>query len=166
MAPEAFERLYAMHAKPLLAFLVYRTGDVAFAEDILADTFERALKSGRSYDPRRGRQKTWLYSIALNRLSDLQRRKSAEHRALEQVTATTGAAYDSHAESLEERDALSSALASLSDEELEAIALRYGADLTIREVAIVSRTGTTTVKARIHGALMKLRDELGQADVS
>ena len=42
---DQFERLYAEHAQPLFAFLTYRTGDRVQAEDLLADTFERALRA-------------------------------------------------------------------------------------------------------------------------
>jgi len=35
-----FERLYAAEAQGLFAFLAYRTGDRALAEDLLADAFE------------------------------------------------------------------------------------------------------------------------------
>ena len=39
-----FERLYDAHAGQLLAFLIFRTGDRALADDLLADTFERVLR--------------------------------------------------------------------------------------------------------------------------
>jgi len=53
-----FERLFAEQAAPLLAFLTYRTGDAALAEDVLADAFERALQARARFDPRRASQKT------------------------------------------------------------------------------------------------------------
>src|SRR4051812_29564462 len=89
MAPvqhDVFERLYAEHAGPLLAFLTYRTGDGALAEDLLADTFERVLRARRRFDPRKGSEKTWLYTIALNLLRDNARRQAAEQRSMEQVS--------------------------------------------------------------------------------
>jgi DNA-directed RNA polymerase specialized sigma24 family protein len=49
-----FERLYAEHSAPLLAFLVYRVGERAAAEDLLADTFERVLTARRGFDRRKG----------------------------------------------------------------------------------------------------------------
>jgi RNA polymerase sigma-70 factor, ECF subfamily len=85
MREAEFEELYAKHAQPLLAFLAYRTGDRAMAEDVLADTFERVLRARRRFDPRRGSKRTWLYSIALNVLRDAVRRREAELRALERV---------------------------------------------------------------------------------
>ena len=161
MRREAFERLYAEHARGLLAFLVYRTGDVGVAEDILADTFERVLERGGSFDARRGSEKTWLYSIALNRLRDHARRREAEARALERVVSGGGGGHASDTDVVEERDAVLKGLMRLSDEEREAVALRYGADLSIKEIAKLVRRPTTTVKGRLYHALRKLRDELG-----
>jgi RNA polymerase sigma factor (sigma-70 family) len=159
---QAFERLYSAHAAPLLAFLVYRTGDLQLAEDILADTFERVLKRAGSFDPRRGSEKTWLYTIALNRLRDHTRRAAAESRSLERLAVPTHRNATSTSDLVEDRDALARALKRLSAEEHEAVALRYGADLTIREIATIVRTPTTTVKGRLYHALRKLRAELGK----
>jgi RNA polymerase sigma-70 factor, ECF subfamily len=156
MRDDDFEELYAEHASALLAFLVYRTGDRALAEDVLADTFERVLHARRRFDPRRGSRKTWVYSIALNRLRDQLRRRDAERRALERVGTP---AEDSAAplDRLETRDELARALALLSDEEREALALRYGADLTVPEIAKLTGEKLTTVEGRVYRALRKLR---------
>src|ERR671917_2523930 len=95
-----FERLYEQEAQGLFAFLAYRTGDRALAEDLLADTFERALRSRARFNPRRGSQKTWLYAIALNLLRDHARRAAAEGRALERTGVHAGVADDARVESL------------------------------------------------------------------
>ena len=65
-----FDRLYAEHAESLLSFLALRTGDRALAEDVFADTFERVLRKRGTFDRRRGSEKAWLYTIALNLLRD------------------------------------------------------------------------------------------------
>src|SRR3954469_18380152 len=90
MRQETFERLYGEHAERLLAFLIYQTNDRSLAEDVMVDTFERVLRSRRPFDPRRGSEKTWLYSIALNLVRDHARRRSAEARAYERVEAGGG----------------------------------------------------------------------------
>lgn len=159
MADDRFESLYEEHASPLLGFLVYRTGDRALAEDVLADTFERVLRSRRRFDPRRGSAKTWIYSIALNRLRDLMRRRDAEQRAVERAAA--GLAMESPGlGALDDREALAAGLARLSEEEREAVSLRYGADLTIPEVARVTGTKVTTAEGRVRRGLEKLREHL------
>lgn len=161
MREQQFERLYAEHAGPLLAFLDYRTGDRALAEDLLADTFERALKSRRRFDPRRGAEKAWLYTIALNLLRDHSRRSAAKERALEQVTADKSREpLFSHMEPVEERDAVRRALKVLTPEEREVIALRYGAVLSLPEIAKLTGHKLSTIEGRASRATQKLRDEL------
>jgi RNA polymerase sigma-70 factor (ECF subfamily) len=160
---EAFERLYAEHAEGLLGFLVYRTGDRPLAEDLLADTFEKVLRGGRRFDHRKGSEKTWLYTIALNCLRDQARRKKAEHRAVEHTVAFAEAGgFEGRRafEEVDDRDVLARALTTLSDEEREAVSLRYGADLTVPEIAKLLGEPLTTAEGRVYRALRKLRDEL------
>jgi RNA polymerase sigma factor (sigma-70 family) len=161
MERENFERLYDEHAQPLFGFLVYRTGDRALAEDVLGEAFERVLRGRRLFDRRRGGEKTWLYTIALNVLRDHMRRVDAESRALERVEAAGGEAAP-ETERVEDRDRLQRALAALTAEEREAVALRYGADLSIPEVAEALGEKLTTVDGRLRRALRKLREELGE----
>jgi RNA polymerase sigma-70 factor (ECF subfamily) len=156
---DEFERLYAGEAAGLFSFLAYRTGDRALAEDLLADAFERALRSRVKYDRRRGSEKTWLYAIALNLLRDHARRAAAEGRAYERADMP-GEAADPFA-NVEHRDELMRALARLSAEEREAISLRYGSDLTVPEMAVVLGEPLTTVEGRVYRALRKMREALG-----
>jgi RNA polymerase sigma-70 factor, ECF subfamily len=158
MRDDEFERLYAAEAAGLFSFLAYRTGDRALAEDLLADAFERALRARRRFDPRRGSRKTWLYAIALNVLRDHARRAGAEARALERV-GEPAAGFDPLT-AVEHRDELGRALAALSPEEREAIALRFGAELTVPEIAKLLGERLTTVEGRVYRALRKLRSEL------
>lgn len=160
MRGEAFERLYGAHAEQLLGFLVYRTGDRVVAEDLLADTFERVLRARRPFDRRKGSEKTWLYAIAMNCVRDHQRRKTAEGRALEKVAVPSTATSPPPADDVEDRDEIERALHKLTEEEREAIALRYGADLTVPEIAKVKGEKLTTVEGRVYRALRKLREDL------
>jgi RNA polymerase sigma factor (sigma-70 family) len=151
-----FERLYSDEAQGLFAFLAYRTGDRALAEDLLADAFERALRG--KYNARKGAAKTWLYAIALNVLRDHVRRAAAEDRAYAKVEVV-GEGSDPFA-GVEVRDGLLRAMNALAAEEREAIALRYGSDLTVPEMATVLGVPLTTVEGRVYRALRKLREAL------
>ena len=156
-----FERLYEREAQGLYGFLAYRTGDRALAEDLLADTFERALRARRGFDRRRGTERNWLYAIALNLLRDHARRAATEGRAVERV-ARRRAARRGHLARRRSSGATSSqrALAGLAEEEREAIALRFGADLTVPEMAAVLGLPLSTVEGRVYRALRKLRERL------
>jgi RNA polymerase sigma-70 factor (ECF subfamily) len=152
-----FERLYADEAQGLFAFLAYRTGDRALAEDLLADAFERALRG--NYNRRKGPAKTWLYAIALNVLRDHVRRSAAEGRAYARVDTGTSELVDPFA-GVEHRDELTRGLATLSGEEREAISLRFGAGLTVPEMAKLLGEPLTTIEGRVYRALRKLREAL------
>jgi RNA polymerase sigma factor (sigma-70 family) len=160
MRGEDFERLYDAHAASLLAFLEYRTGNLELAKDVHADTFERILKTRWRFDSRRGSEKTWVYAIALNVLRDQGRRRAAEARALDRVTAGSEEHWDA-ADSLDDRDAVRRGLAALPDDEREAVSLYYGADLSLEEIARVTGTKTTTIKGRLSRARDRLRETLG-----
>jgi RNA polymerase sigma factor (sigma-70 family) len=156
-----FEALYEREAQPLFGFLAYRTGDRALAEDLLADTFERALRARGRYDRRRGSERTWLYAIAMNLLRDHARRAAAEGRAVERVAhAPAGVGAAGELEGVERRDELRRAMTSLAEEEREAIALRFGAELTVPEMAKLLDLPLTTVEGRVYRALRKLRERL------
>lgn len=173
---DKFERLYAEHAQPLFAFLSYRTGDRVQAEDLLADTFERALRARQRFDPRRASEKTWLYAIALNCARDHLRRRASEGRAIERVGSEERAgvgpslvdAWDprsgSELDAIAERDAIARVLPILSAEEREAIGLRFGADLSVPEMAKLTGERLSTVEGRVYRALRKLRAAMPQPD--
>jgi RNA polymerase sigma factor (sigma-70 family) len=156
-----FERLFEEHAQPLFGFLAYRTGNRALTEDLLADTFERALRRRRLFDPRRGSEKNWLYAIALNVLRDHYRRAEAEARAVERIGPADDG--DPFTETLVDNDVVRRALIVLSGEEREVIALRFAADLTVPEIARLKGEQLTTVKGRLYRGLRKLREELSSA---
>jgi RNA polymerase sigma-70 factor (ECF subfamily) len=160
MRDDAFERLYAEHAQGLSGFLIYRTGDRVLAEDLLADTFERALRARRRFDPRKASEKTWLYTIALNCLRDHARRRATEGRALERIASGPGAESSGEMKEVSDRDLISRNLAVLTDDEREAIALRFGADLTVPEIAKLTGEKLTTMEGRVYGALRKLREAM------
>jgi RNA polymerase sigma factor (sigma-70 family) len=157
---EDFERLYEQHAQGLFGFLAYRTGDRTLAEDLVAETFERALRARHRFSRRRGSEKTWLYAIGLNCLRDQLRRRSVERRALERQSLEAEAVSNPGTEEVESRDVIRRPLEVLSEEEREAIALRYGGDLTVPEIARATGERLTTVEGRVYRALRKMRDEM------
>jgi RNA polymerase sigma-70 factor (ECF subfamily) len=146
--------LYEAHAGGVFAFLAYRTGDRALAEDLLADTFERVIRTRRR--PVRA-DKAWLYTVALNVLRDHARRARVEERALADSHASTPASAVAGADAVADRDAVMRAVRTLSDEEQEAIALRFGAGLTVPEIAAATGEPLPRTEGRVYRALRKLR---------
>lgn len=159
MSREAFERLYTEHAEGLLGFIAYHTGDRALAEDIVADTFERVLRTRSGWRGRSG-EKTWLYSIAMNRLRDLARRRGAEARAVEREASSqrAGPIAGEDFGVVADRDLLQRALQTLPEEERAVVALRFGGDLSLSEIADLLGERQTTIEGRLYRGLRRLRD--------
>jgi RNA polymerase sigma factor (sigma-70 family) len=162
LARERFERMYREHASGLYAYLCWWCGDDVLAEDLLADVFERVLRSAHRYDQRRASETTWLYAIAINRVRDHARRGATERRAVQRLRdeAARAPATTGTESSVATRDELVTALGHLSDDEREVVALRFGADLPVARVAEVLAEPVTTVEGRLYRALRKLRDEI------
>jgi RNA polymerase sigma factor (sigma-70 family) len=157
LARQRFERLYRDHAREVYAYLRWWCGHDTTAEDLLADVFERVLRSGHRYDPKKGSETTWLYAIAINRVRDHARRGAAERRAVERLRTEVVASVPASPGG-DERIDLPDALSRLSDEEREVVALRFGADLSVVGIAEALGEPLTTVEGRLYRALRKLRE--------
>ena len=74
----------------MYAYLVYLTRDRSLAEDLAADTFEKALRLWQRFDPRRASARTWLCQIARTTALDWFRTEERRQRR-EQRAARAGA---------------------------------------------------------------------------
>src|SRR4026207_1732112 len=74
----SFATTAEQHLDDVYGYLVYLTRDRSLAEDLTADTFEKALKLWRRFDPRRASARTWLCQIA--RTTALDWFRAAERR--------------------------------------------------------------------------------------
>ena len=125
----------------------------------MGDTLERAYRARGRFDVRRGSEKTWLITIALNRWRDLIRRESTERVVLERLGGGLADAGEGM-ERVEERRALLDGLGALPDDEREVVSLSYGADLTAKQIAQVLDIPVTTVQGRLYRGLRRLRERL------
>jgi RNA polymerase sigma-70 factor (ECF subfamily) len=158
---EAFEQLYEEHAAGLFRFVLYRTGDRTMAEDLVAEAFARALGARWGFDPERGSAGSWLHSIALNLIRDSARRRAAEQRARERLQGDDRLLQEAaENEAVVERQSVAAAMEKLSEDERSAVAMRFGGDLTVPEIAELTGEPLTTVEGRVYRALRKLRAEL------
>ena len=153
---DGLARLFREEAAGLERFLLRWTSDRALAEELVAETFARALRSWHLYDAGRASARTWLYAIALNCLRADRRRTLAERRALARVPVEAAPDPSPH-DRVALRVDLASHLAALSDEERQALMLRYGRDLSMQQIAEATGTSLTTADGRVHRGLRKLR---------
>lgn len=158
-APAAsFAATAERHLDDVYGYLVYLTRDPALAEDLAAETFEKAFGLWRRFDPRRASSRTWLCQIA--RTTALDWFRSEERRRRREERAAPSERVDAAlAEGLSPE--LESALASLSAGEREVIALRVLLELDGEEAARVLGISPTAVSTRLSRALTKLEERMG-----
>ncbi len=135
------------------AYVAYRMGDGPDAEDVTSDAFERALRFRASYDSQKGEPAAWLIGIARRCIADASR---APHPG----EAPDVAAPGNLEEEAVQRLSLAEAIAALGERDRELIALRYGADLTARQIGRIFGKRTNTVEVALYRALARLRGQL------
>ena len=145
--PELIRRVYA--------YVAYRLGDGFDAEDVTSATFERALRYERSFDARRGDITAWLIGIARRCIADAAVARLHTTDELPDVEAP---------EKLEDAAALridiARHLARLDERDRDLLALRYGADLTARQIGELLELRTNAVEVALHRALRTLREQI------
>ena len=136
------------------AYVAYRIGDGPAAEDVTSDVFERALRYRDRFDARRGEPVAWLLGIARRSIAD---ELAARPELAEPVELP---AHGDLAADAARRIDLARALVALGERDRELVALRYGADLTARQIATVTGSRTNAVEVALHRALARLRVSL------
>jgi RNA polymerase sigma factor (sigma-70 family) len=164
---EALARLFDDHVWDVYAFVAYRLGNRADAEDVTQQTFERALKAWGRFDPNRASPKTWLLAIARNLVIDHHRR---DRSSLKTPIGEGGVAEDDLPAASEDTAGVSPELAdafeTLSVRAREVVALRFGGDLRGPEIAEMLDLRLATVQQILSRSLRKLRTELDGPEAS
>src|SRR5881628_3980409 len=87
-AQPSFEEVVASELDSVYKYLVYLTGDRSAAEDLAAETFEKAFRSWRRFDPRRAAPRTWLCAIARGTAVDWFRAESRRRNREDRYAST------------------------------------------------------------------------------
>ncbi len=153
----AFERLYRECRDDLYAYVKGLVRERAAAEDVTALAFERAWRKRRSFKPRRGTRRAWLFGIARNAALDELRRGRRHDRAHRRAPDPGLADPADAADASLRQAALRAAMASLSARERELVALKFFAGLGNAEIAAVIGTTESNAGTRLHRVIEKLR---------
>jgi RNA polymerase sigma-70 factor (ECF subfamily) len=143
------------------AYVAYRIGPGADAEDVTSETFVRAMRHRNQYDAARGQPISWLLGIARRCLSDF----LAERRPQVAEPPELASSSDLERETVD-RLALEEALATLGERDLELISLRYGPDLSVRQIGEVLGLSPGAVRVALHRALGRLRAVLEDTEAA
>jgi RNA polymerase sigma-70 factor (ECF subfamily) len=151
----SFAETAERHLDDVYRYLLVFTRDPSLAEDLAGETFERALRMWRRFDPTRASARTWLCTIARSTALDHFR---AEKRRRNRERAVSETERQLDPPELGLSPALERSLAALSAADREVVALRIVLDLDAEAAARLLGISATACTTRLSRALTRLEE--------
>ena len=148
------------HLDAVYRYLLLMTRDDATAQDLTSETFEKALRSWRRFDPRRASARTWLCQIARNTALDHFRGEERRKRREERYAGEPAEVAEPELPGALSAG-LRAGLAALTAIEREVIALRVLLELDGDETGRLLGISRTACSTRLSRALQKLEEKVG-----
>ncbi|HUY93771.1 MAG TPA: sigma-70 family RNA polymerase sigma factor [Terracidiphilus sp.] len=173
--PGLLNELIVRYQHRLLRYLMFLTSNRELAEDLFQEVWMRVLVRGGQFNGR-SRFDTWLFTIARNLVIDFRRKRT--WTSLDELVE--GAGEDDRAMSFEisdgqptpfdrlcsreDRQRVAEALLTLDTVYREVLVLRFHEDLSLQEIATVTRAPLSTVKSRLYRGLAAIKPTLEAAE--
>lgn len=152
-----FEAVYRKELPRIFNYFRYRMGDDQLAEDLTAETFEKAWRNRLRYRADLASFTTWLFALARRVAADYYRRRRPSLPLDEAAWTSDPHETEDAAEEHAEFAQLATLLARLADRERELVALKYGAGLTNRDIARLTGLSETNVSTILFRVTQQLR---------
>ena len=163
--PRAFGRLFDHYHASIYRYIVSRVHRPSDAEDLTQLVFVKALEALPRYEARGIPFGGWLFRLARNAVID-HVRTHRDHADLSSAAERPGgeAGPDEIVAVRQALDEVAAALGALTEEQREAIALRFFGGLSAREAAAVMGKQEGTVRGLQFRAIAAMRRTLGIDD--
>jgi RNA polymerase sigma-70 factor (ECF subfamily) len=166
--PDLLDHLIELYQHRLMRYLLYLTGKREVAEDLFQETWMRVLLHGAQYNGK-ARFDTWLFAIARNLVIDLSRKRTMA--SLDEMSDVVDGdrpfeiamSGPSPLEQFQEREncaEVGEVLLKLEPNYREVLVLRFYEELSLEEIASVTRAPLSTVKSRLYRGLAALKPEM------
>ena len=172
--PELLDQLIELYQHRLLRYLLFLTGKREVAEDLFQETWMRVLLRGTQYNGK-ARFDTWLFTIARNLVIDLSRKRTMA--SLDEMSeggederpfeiAMSGPSPLEQFQSRENCAEVGEVLLKLEPTYREVLVLRFYEELSLEEIATVTKAPLSTVKSRLYRGLAALKPQMEQLRAS
>src|SRR5271169_1577564 len=172
--PELLDELIELYQHRLLRYLLFLTGKREVAEDLFQETWMRVLLRGSQYNGK-ARFDTWLFTIARNLVIDLSRKRTMA--SLDEMSEggeddrpfeipTSGPSPLEQFQSREDSAEVGEVLLRLEPTYREVLVLRFYEELSLEEIAGMTKAPLSTVKSRLYRGLAALKPEMEQLRAS
>ena len=165
------DELIVRYQHRLLRYLLYLTSNRELAEDLFQEVWMRVMIRGAQFNGQ-ARFDTWLFTIARNLVIDQKRKrtmasldelfegKSEDDRPMAFEVADGEPTPFDRFSNLEDRERIAVALLQLDTLHREVLVLRFHEELSLEEIAKVTRAPLSTVKSRLYRGLAAIRPKL------
>ena len=172
--PGLLDQLIIRYQHRLLRYLLFLTGNREQAEDLFQEVWMRVLTRGTQFNGK-SRFETWLFTIARNLVIDLRRKRTMS--SLDELFEVGGdddrpMAFEvpddepgpfDRMSNVEDREQITAALLQLDTLYREVLVLRFHEDLSLEEIAKVTRAPLSTVKSRLYRGMASIKPRLERA---
>jgi RNA polymerase sigma-70 factor (ECF subfamily) len=170
------DELIVRYQHRLLRYLLYLTSNREMAEDLFQEVWMRVLVRGAQFNGQ-ARFDTWLFTIARNLVIDQRRKRtmssldelfegnSDDDRPMSfEVAGGEPTPFDRFA-NLEDRQRIAAALMELDTLHREVLVLRFHEELSLEEIAKVTKAPLSTVKSRLYRGLAAIRPKMERSQL-
>lgn len=162
-----WDAIYTSEVSHVYNYFLYKVGDQNAAQDLTAATFERAWKVRSKYKPLAATPSAWVFGIAKNVLREHYRGQKRKDFLFTDEINSDAKAEDEEVEkkfqSREESQRLRLVLNALPNREKDLIALKYGAELTNREIARITGISEGNVGNILFRTIKKIRNQMEES---
>jgi RNA polymerase sigma-70 factor (ECF subfamily) len=168
------DELIVKYQHRLMRYLLYLTGNREQAEDLFQDVWMRVMVRGGQFNGQ-ARFETWLFTIARNMVIDHRRKRTAssldelfeagsdEDRPMSFEVADGEPTPFDRVSNFEDREKIATALLDLDTLHREVLVLRFYEELSLEEIAKVTKSHLSTVKSRLYRGMAMVRPRLERA---
>ncbi len=156
--PAKFEVIYNRYYEQIFRYLYARVDNTDLAADLTSQVFYKALLKIESYSFKGVPFASWLYRIAFNEMN-MYFRKDSKNRTVNIESEHIGGLFEELEEDYysEEKEKLVKILATLSDERLSIIEMRFFEKLSFKEISEVMGITENNAKVKLYRTLDKLK---------
>ena len=165
------DELIVRYQHRLLRYLLFLTSSRELAEDLFQEVWMRVLVRGGQFNGK-ARFDTWLFTIARNLVIDYRRKRTVasldelfegsteDDRPMSfEVSDSQPTPFD-RLSSLEDRQRIADALLEVDTLYREVLVLRFHEEMSLQEIATVTRAPLSTVKSRLYRGLAAIKPKL------
>jgi RNA polymerase sigma-70 factor (ECF subfamily) len=165
------DQLIVRYQHRLMRYLLFLTGSREMADDLFQEVWMRVLTRGGQFNGK-ARFETWLFTIARNMVIDQRRKRtmssldelfetgSEDDRPMTFEVADHEPSPFDRLSGVEDKQQIAEALLHLDTLYREVLVLRFHEDLSLDEIAKVTRAPLSTVKSRLYRGMAAIKPRL------